>query len=164
MSCVFVSIIVPGVPWRLCVLLFGGFDIPLPSGRCYAPSRSAQCRTQWQETTGDVCRQSVVRPLPPCRVSIAGQPCGRPPPLSYTFLSTSDRPCQASFLRKPFSSSSYQKLFLYFCSMSLFSRVRQSTINSPCGLLSVRGTRFSLPAVTSSRVRMEVLRSMRCLP
>ena len=38
--------------------------------------------------------------------------------------------------------------------MSLFSSVRQFTMSSPCGLFSVRGTRLSCPAVTSSRIRI----------
>ena len=46
----------------------------------------------------------------------------------------------------------------------LFSNVRQFTMSSPCGLLSVLGTRLSCPAVTSSRIRILLRRSIRCRP
>ena len=58
----------------------------------------------------------------------------------------------------------HQYAVFVFCSISLFNSVLQFVINSPCGLLSVLGTRFNCPAVTSSRVRILLRRSMRCRP
>ena len=57
--------------------------------------------------------------------------------------------------------NSYSLFFYrYLCS----SNVRQFTMSSPCGLLSVLGTRLSCPAVTSSRIRILLRRSIRCRP
>ena len=58
----------------------------------------------------------------------------------------------------------HQYAVFVFCSISLFNSVLQFVINSPCGLLSVLGTRFNCPAVTSSRVRILLRRSIRCRP
>ena len=52
----------------------------------------------------------------------------------------------------------YQNCDLPWDSRSLFNNVRQFVMRRPWGVFSVRGTLLSLPAVTSWRMRMLVLR------